>query len=79
MTVASIWALAPSTPDRGQGRRCRAWSAGPLLRRLRLGGALVEGGGPLVAWLAALGYTAVTLALAAAFFVRFRGRVAFRV
>lgn len=40
-------------------------------------GPLVEGGGPLAIWLAALAYTAVTLAIAAVFFVRFRGRVAF--
>jgi lipopolysaccharide transport system permease protein len=40
-------------------------------------GPLVEGGGSLGVWAAALGYTAVLLGLAFAFFVRFRGRVAY--
>ncbi|MGG5811561.1 ABC transporter permease [Falsiroseomonas sp. CW058] len=40
-------------------------------------GPLVEGGGPLLAWAAALGYTAALCALAAVFFVRYRGRIAF--
>lgn len=40
-------------------------------------GPLVEGGGSPIAWAAALFYTALALAVSAAFFVRFRGRVAF--
>jgi lipopolysaccharide transport system permease protein len=40
-------------------------------------GPLIEGGGHWSAWLAALVYTAANVGLAAAFFVRFRGRVAF--
>ncbi|WP_372621830.1 ABC transporter permease [Falsiroseomonas sp.] len=40
-------------------------------------GPLVEGGGPLAAWLAALLYTALLVVAAAAFFVRFRGRIAY--
>jgi lipopolysaccharide transport system permease protein len=40
-------------------------------------GPLVEGGGAPLAWAAALVYTLLTLAIAFAFFVRFRGRVAF--
>ncbi|UFN48344.1 ABC transporter permease [Roseomonas sp. OT10] len=46
-----------------------------LLETVR--GPLVEGGGPPVAWLAAFLYTALAAAGAFAFFVRFRGRVAF--
>ena len=38
---------------------------------------LVEGGGSLVVWAAATFYTAALMAVAFAFFVRFRGRVAF--
>lgn len=40
-------------------------------------GPLVEGGGPPLAWVAAILYTLLALAISAAFFVRFRGRVAF--
>lgn len=40
-------------------------------------GPLVEGGGPLLAWLAALGYTVALCALALGFFIRYRGRIAF--
>jgi lipopolysaccharide transport system permease protein len=40
-------------------------------------GPLVEGGGPLLAWLVALVYTALNLAIAWFFFLRFRGRVAY--
>ncbi|MGX9961944.1 ABC transporter permease [Roseomonas sp. F4] len=40
-------------------------------------GPLVEGGGPPLAWLAAIIYTLLTVTVAAVFFVRFRGRVAF--
>lgn len=40
-------------------------------------GPLVEGGGPLIAWVAAVIYTVLLVVIAAAFFVRFRGRVAF--
>lgn len=40
-------------------------------------GPLVEGGGPLVAWLAALAYTAALVGIASVFFVRYRGRIAF--
>ena len=40
-------------------------------------GPLVEGGGPLSAWIAALIYTAALVSLALAFFVRYRGRIAF--
>ena len=46
-----------------------------LLETVR--GPLVEGGGPLLAWVAAIAYTALIALLAFAFFVRFRGRVAF--
>jgi len=40
-------------------------------------GPLIEGGAPPLIWAAALFYTAVTCAIALAFFVRFRGRIAF--
>lgn len=40
-------------------------------------GPLVEGGVPGMVWLSALGFTLLTCALAFAFFVRFRGRIAF--
>ncbi|NKC33372.1 ABC transporter permease [Falsiroseomonas selenitidurans] len=40
-------------------------------------GPLVENGGPPLAWLAAIVYTVLTVTVAAVFFVRFRGRVAF--
>jgi lipopolysaccharide transport system permease protein len=40
-------------------------------------GPLVEGGAPGMVWLSAAGFTALTCALAFAFFVRFRGRIAF--
>jgi lipopolysaccharide transport system permease protein len=40
-------------------------------------GPLVEGGGPPLAWAAAIFYTALLLGAAWAFFVRFRGRVAY--
>jgi lipopolysaccharide transport system permease protein len=40
-------------------------------------GPLVEGGGPLMAWVAALVYSAALWAVALAFFIRFRARVAF--
>jgi lipopolysaccharide transport system permease protein len=40
-------------------------------------GPLVEGGAPPVIWLAAVLYTLLACALAFAFFVRFRGRIAF--
>lgn len=40
-------------------------------------GPLVEGGAPGMVWLAAVGFTLLTCALAFAFFVRFRGRIAF--
>lgn len=40
-------------------------------------GPLVEGGGPLAAWAAALAYTALLSGTAFAFFVRFRGRIAY--
>ncbi|MCQ4162312.1 ABC transporter permease [Roseomonas sp. GC11] len=40
-------------------------------------GPLVEGGGSLLVWLAALGYSAALAAVALAFFIRFRNRVAF--
>ena len=40
-------------------------------------GPLVEGGGPMLAWIAAVTYTVLLVAIAGAFFVRFRGRVAF--
>lgn len=46
-----------------------------LLETVR--GPLVEGGGPLIAWIAALFYTAALLVLALAFFIRYRGRIAF--
>ncbi|MFQ3623190.1 MAG: ABC transporter permease [Acetobacteraceae bacterium] len=47
----------------------------PLLETVR--GPLVEGGGPLGAWIAALVYTAIGCGLAAALFVRLRNRIAF--
>jgi lipopolysaccharide transport system permease protein len=40
-------------------------------------GPLIDGGGTLIAWVAALSYTFINLALAATFLVRFRSRVAF--
>ena len=40
-------------------------------------GPLVEGGAPAVVWASAIGFTLVSCALAFAFFVRFRGRIAF--
>ncbi|ONG51399.1 ABC transporter [Pseudoroseomonas deserti] len=40
-------------------------------------GPLVEGGGSLLTWAAALGYSSVLLAIALVFFIRFRNRVAF--
>jgi len=40
-------------------------------------GPLVEGGGPLLAWVAATVYTLLALVVSAGFFIRFRGRVAF--
>lgn len=40
-------------------------------------GPLVEGGAPGVVWLSAVGFTLASCALAFAFFVRFRGRIAF--
>ena len=40
-------------------------------------GPLIEGGGTLIAWLAALFYTSVNVVVAAVFLVRFRSRVAF--
>ena len=40
-------------------------------------GPLVEGGAPLLVWASAIGFTLVTCALSFAFFVRFRGRIAF--
>ena len=40
-------------------------------------GPLVEGGAAPVVWASAIGFTALTCALAFAFFVRFRGRIAF--
>jgi lipopolysaccharide transport system permease protein len=40
-------------------------------------GPLVEGGAPGMVWLSAAGFTLLTCALAFAFFVRFRGRIAF--
>ncbi len=40
-------------------------------------GPLVEGGAPAVVWLSAVLYTALACAVAFAFFVRFRGRIAF--
>lgn len=47
----------------------------PLMEVVRA--PLLENGGTLLIWLAALGWTAVHVAIALAFFVRFRGRVAF--
>lgn len=47
----------------------------PLLATVR--GPLIEGGGPLTAWAAALLYTALGLSLAAALFARFRRRIPF--
>lgn len=38
---------------------------------------LIEGGGSWTVWLAALGYTLLNCAVSFAFFVRFRGRIAF--
>jgi lipopolysaccharide transport system permease protein len=40
-------------------------------------GPLVEGGASAVVWLSAVLYTALACAVAFAFFVRFRGRIAF--
>jgi lipopolysaccharide transport system permease protein len=40
-------------------------------------GPLVEGGAPLLVWVSALAYTAVMVGAALAFFIRFRGRIAF--
>jgi lipopolysaccharide transport system permease protein len=40
-------------------------------------GPLVEGGAPAVVWASAIGFTLVSCALAFAFFVRFRSRIAF--
>lgn len=40
-------------------------------------GPLVEGGSTMVVWVAAFAYTALTCFIALAFFVRFRGRIAF--
>jgi len=40
-------------------------------------GPLVEGGGDLIAWAAALAFTFLHMAIAFSFFVRFRGRIAF--
>jgi lipopolysaccharide transport system permease protein len=40
-------------------------------------GPLVEGGAPLLVWVSALLYTAAAAAVALAFFIRFRGRIAF--
>ncbi|WP_237214359.1 ABC transporter permease [Falsiroseomonas oryziterrae] len=40
-------------------------------------GPLVEGGAPLLIWVCALFYTALSCTLAFLFFVRFRGRIAF--
>ncbi len=40
-------------------------------------GPLIEGGGALAAWLAAVFYTVLLVSFAAVFFIRFRGRVAF--
>jgi lipopolysaccharide transport system permease protein len=40
-------------------------------------GPLIEGGGPLSAWIAAVLYTSALVALALAFFIRYRGRIAF--
>ena len=40
-------------------------------------GPLIEGGGALIAWAAALFYTSINVVVAAAFLVRFRSRVAF--
>jgi lipopolysaccharide transport system permease protein len=47
----------------------------PMLEVIR--GPLVEGGVTLVVWAAALAYTAIHCAVALAFFIRFRARVAF--
>jgi lipopolysaccharide transport system permease protein len=40
-------------------------------------GPLLEGGGPPLAWLAAIIYTALHVVLAGFLFVRFRSRIAF--
>ncbi|MBR0655098.1 ABC transporter permease [Plastoroseomonas arctica] len=40
-------------------------------------GPLIDGGGALIAWVAAFAYTIINVVLAAAFLVRFRSRVAF--
>ena len=40
-------------------------------------GPLVEGGAPLLVWVSALAYTAAMVGVALAFFIRFRGRIAF--
>ncbi len=47
----------------------------PLLETVR--GPLIEGGGPLGAWIAALVYTAIGVGLAATLFVCLRNRIAF--
>lgn len=46
-----------------------------LLETIR--GPLVEGGGPLLAWVAALFYTTLNVVLAGVIFARFRARIAF--
>ncbi|HEY0420328.1 MAG TPA: ABC transporter permease [Acetobacteraceae bacterium] len=40
-------------------------------------GPLIEGGAPLLVWLSAIVYTGLMAAVALAFFIRFRGRIAF--
>jgi lipopolysaccharide transport system permease protein len=40
-------------------------------------GPLVEGGVPALVWLAAVAYTLLGAGIAVAFFIRFRGRIAF--
>jgi lipopolysaccharide transport system permease protein len=47
----------------------------PMMEIVR--GPLIEGGASLGVWLAAIAYTVVAGAVALAFFVRFRGRIAF--
>jgi lipopolysaccharide transport system permease protein len=47
----------------------------PMMEVVR--GPLIEGGASLGVWLAAIAYTVVAGAVALAFFVRFRGRIAF--
>ncbi|MFM7612394.1 MAG: ABC transporter permease, partial [Alphaproteobacteria bacterium] len=46
-----------------------------LLETVR--GPLLEGGGPLLAWLAAIFYTGIHVVLAGFLFTRFRSRIAF--